>query len=101
MTRSTQPERAATGAPIRIIGITKKYSATTVLDGIDLDIRAGEFLTLLGASGSGKSTLLNILAGFIRPDAGRIEVDGVDISRLLRTSEGSGWCFSITRSSRT
>ena len=50
--------------------------------GVDLDIQQGEFFTLLGASGSGKTTLLRMIAGFERPDAGRIELGGRDVTSL-------------------
>src|SRR5205823_15050184 len=49
--------------------------------GLDLDIATGEFFTLLGPSGSGKTTTLRVIAGFERPDAGRVELAGVDVTR--------------------
>lgn len=58
--------------PISISGLTKKYGQLHALDSVDLEIRSGEFLTLLGPSGSGKTTLLMAIAGFNRPDAGSI-----------------------------
>ena len=48
------------------------------MDGVDLEIEHGEFFTLLGPSGSGKTTTLRLIAGFERPDAGRVELDGAD-----------------------
>jgi putative ABC transport system ATP-binding protein len=57
----------------------------TPLDGADLDIQQGEFVSLMGASGSGKSTLLNLLAGVDRATSGSIVVAGTDITRLSRT----------------
>jgi len=54
----------------------------TVLDGIDLRVPEGEFLALMGPSGSGKTTLLNLIAGIDRPTAGRVVIDGTDISTL-------------------
>ena len=53
-----------------------------VLDGLSLDVAAGEFLAVLGASGSGKSTLLNLLSGIDSPDSGSIRIDGSDITPL-------------------
>ena len=58
--------------PNSIEKITKKYGSTYALDHVDLEIRSGEFLTLLGPSGSGKTTLLTVLAGFTRPDGGSV-----------------------------
>jgi putative spermidine/putrescine transport system ATP-binding protein len=58
--------------PITIRGVTKAYGRTKALDAVDLDIKEGEFLTLLGPSGSGKTTLLMVLAGFTRPDCGSV-----------------------------
>jgi len=55
-----------------------------VLDGLDLDVARGDFLALMGPSGSGKSTILNLLGGLDRPDAGTVEVDGVDLNALSR-----------------
>lgn len=60
------------GLPITIRQITKTYGEVFALDHVDLDIRSGEFLTLLGPSGSGKTTLLMVLAGFTRPDHGSL-----------------------------
>lgn len=58
--------------PIHISSLTKKYGDLYALDSVDLEIRSGEFLTLLGPSGSGKTTLLMAIAGFNRPDSGSI-----------------------------
>ena len=68
--------------PITIRGLRRRYGAMVALDGIDLDVAQGEFLTLLGPSGSGKTTLLMILAGFTRPDAGSIRFGD---SEMVRT----------------
>ncbi len=62
----------STALPIHIRGLTKRYGQLHALDSVDLEIRSGEFLTLLGPSGSGKTTLLMAIAGFNRPDAGSI-----------------------------
>jgi putrescine transport system ATP-binding protein len=63
-------------------GVTKRFGATTALDGLCLGIGAGEFFALLGGSGSGKSTLLRVIAGFEAPDAGQVTLQGRDITRL-------------------
>ena len=58
--------------PLTIRGVRKSYGKVRALDGVNLNVRAGEFMTLLGPSGSGKTTLLMVLAGFIRPDCGEV-----------------------------
>ena len=66
---------------VRLAGIRKTYGAVVAVDDLDLDIKAGEFFTLLGPSGSGKTTTLRLIAGFERPDRGRIELGGVDVTK--------------------
>jgi putative spermidine/putrescine transport system ATP-binding protein len=61
---------------LRIQGLRKTYGSVVALAGADVDIRAGEFLTLLGPSGSGKSTMLMLIAGLIQPDDGAMWIDG-------------------------
>jgi len=68
----TASPQQPTALPIHIQSLTKKYGKFFALDAVDLDIKSGEFLTLLGPSGSGKTTLLMAIAGFNRPDAGSI-----------------------------
>lgn len=67
-----QSPPTATALPIHIQGLTKRYGSMYALDTVDLEVKSGEFLTLLGPSGSGKTTLLMAIAGFNRPDAGSI-----------------------------
>jgi putative spermidine/putrescine transport system ATP-binding protein len=67
---------------VRLEGVRKSYGDVAAVDGVDLEIRAGEFFTLLGPSGSGKTTTLRLIAGFERPDAGLIELGGRDVSGL-------------------
>jgi putative spermidine/putrescine transport system ATP-binding protein len=67
---------------VRLVGARKVYGDVVAVDGIDLDIRADEFFTLLGPSGSGKTTCLRMIAGFERPDAGRVELGGRDVTNL-------------------
>jgi putative spermidine/putrescine transport system ATP-binding protein len=75
------PTTASSGVPdIRLTGLTKRFGGFTAVDGIDLDVAPGEFFTLLGPSGSGKTTTLRLIAGFERPDEGRIELGGRDVS---------------------
>src|SRR5450759_53414 len=73
--------------------IALAYGKTQVLRDIDLVIEPGEFFALLGPSGSGKSTLLRVLAGFARPQAGRVLVDGADISGVPPWQRDIGMVF--------
>ena len=65
---------------VRIEGATKRFGAVAAVDNVDLDIARGELFALLGGSGCGKSTLLRLLAGLETPDAGRIVIDGHDMT---------------------
>jgi putative spermidine/putrescine transport system ATP-binding protein len=66
--------------PIRVEAVRKTYGPFVALDEVGIDVASGEFLTLLGPSGSGKTTLLMVLAGFIRPDAGRVFFGGEEVT---------------------
>jgi putrescine transport system ATP-binding protein len=78
------PQGAAFEVPLlRFDAVVKKFGAVRAVDGLSLDIRAGEFFALLGPSGCGKTTLLRMLAGFETPDEGRILLDGDDIAQVL------------------
>jgi putrescine transport system ATP-binding protein len=77
------PEAAVEMPLLRIEGVAKNFGSFRAVNGVSLDIRAGEFFALLGPSGCGKTTLLRMLAGFETPDAGRILLDGRDIARVL------------------
>ncbi|MFT4035859.1 MAG: ABC transporter ATP-binding protein, partial [Patulibacter sp.] len=74
------PDGAGHDLAVRLIGVTKRFGDHTVLDGIDLDVRAGEFLSILGPSGGGKTTAMRIIGGFEQPTSGRVEVAGVDVA---------------------
>ena len=69
-------------AIIEIRNLAKSFGSVRAVDDVDLDIHAGEFLTLLGPSGSGKTTVLRMIAGFETPDSGSITLNGVDITDL-------------------
>lgn len=69
---------------IRLRGLSKTFGPKQVLDGVDLDIRAGHGMVILGGSGSGKSVTIKCILGLIEPDAGSIEIDGQDILKLPR-----------------
>jgi branched-chain amino acid transport system ATP-binding protein len=68
-------------ALLRIEGLHVRYGAIHALRGVDLEVRAGEIVTLIGSNGAGKSTLLRAVSGLLRPSAGRIRLEGVDITR--------------------
>jgi putative spermidine/putrescine transport system ATP-binding protein len=76
------PDGAEAPPDISVRGLTKRYGDVVAVDGVDLDIPAGEFFTMLGPSGSGKTTTLRMIAGFEMPDEGSIELAGEDVSRL-------------------
>ncbi len=72
---------------LRLVDLHKTFFPGTVnervaLDGVSLDLAAGEFVTIIGSNGAGKSTLLNHVSGMLRPDAGKVLIDGRDVTRL-------------------
>ena len=67
---------------LRLAGVRKAYGDAVAVERVDVEVRRGEFFTLLGPSGSGKTTTLRLVAGFERPDAGQIVLDGVDVARV-------------------
>ena len=64
---------------VELINVTKKYGDVLAVNGINLQIKAGEFLSLLGPSGCGKTTTLRMLAGFEQPDEGFIRINGLEV----------------------
>ncbi|MGH6763697.1 MAG: ABC transporter ATP-binding protein [Phyllobacterium sp.] len=78
---------------VKVDGVNVGYGATRVLDSLDLSIRKGEFVALLGSSGCGKTTLLRSIAGFNQPSTGAIWVDGRDVTRLPPDKRGMALVF--------
>jgi putative spermidine/putrescine transport system ATP-binding protein len=76
------PSPTAGAATLELDGLVKRYGETVALDGISLRVEPGEFVSLLGPSGSGKTTTLNLIAGFAKPTAGDILMDGRPIAEL-------------------
>lgn len=72
---------------IRVRGLKKSFGDKVVLDGIDLELYAGESLVIIGGSGTGKSVLIKCLLGLIQPDAGSIQIDGQEIVGLSYTAQ--------------
>ena len=69
---------------VRLENLSKRFSKDrpAIFEGVDLELRRGEYLAIMGESGVGKSTLLNLLAGLDAPDSGRVVLEGVDLSTL-------------------
>jgi putative spermidine/putrescine transport system ATP-binding protein len=86
MATDTTDTRAATGPDdgaafdVRLEGVVKRFGDVTAVAGVDLDVRRGEFFSMLGPSGSGKTTCLRMIAGFEMPSAGRVYLGHVDVT---------------------
>jgi len=89
------PTRPAAGERPALVlrALTKHFGSAVAVDGIDLDVRPGEFLPLLGPSGSGKTTTLRMVAGFMAPTSGSIEIDGSDMTRVPPHRRDVGMVF--------
>ncbi|MBX3529613.1 MAG: ABC transporter ATP-binding protein [Rhizobiaceae bacterium] len=83
----------ATGAPVAIRGLEKRYGAVVAVHQVDLEVKAGEFVALLGPSGSGKTTILMTIAGFETPTAGSIGIGGRDVTVLPPNRRNIGMVF--------
>ncbi|MFJ1654304.1 ABC transporter ATP-binding protein [Streptomyces sp. NPDC088337] len=70
------------GVAVRLQGLRRTFGETAAVAGVDLEIRDGEFFSMLGPSGSGKTTVLRLIAGFESPDAGRVELAGQEVTGL-------------------
>ncbi len=69
---------------IRLRGVKKRFGAKVVLDGVDFDVAPSESLVIIGGSGTGKSVTLKCILGLLEPDAGSIEIDGQDVTRIAQ-----------------
>ncbi len=95
VTRRRERERSDDTA-LRLAGVTRRFGGITAVHEVDLDIRAGEIVGIIGANGAGKTTLFDIISGFTSLDTGRIELCGHDISQLSphkRAAVGLGRSF--------
>jgi len=85
---------------LRLTGVCKRFGAVTVADAVDLDVARGEALGIIGANGAGKSSLFNLVTGVLKPDAGKIELNGRDVTSVAvreRCLAGIGRSFQIPR----
>jgi putative spermidine/putrescine transport system ATP-binding protein len=80
-------------AYLELQGLRRQFGTVVALDGIDVSLDAGEFLSLLGPSGCGKTTALRIVAGFDRPDGGSVVIDGKDLTRVSPSRRDMGMVF--------
>ncbi|WP_029416535.1 ABC transporter ATP-binding protein [Brevundimonas bacteroides] len=80
-------------ADVALRGINKSFGATRVLNGVDLNVAAGEFVVFVGPSGCGKSTLLRVIAGLEEPDAGEVAIAGRTVNALSPSDRGIAMVF--------
>lgn len=80
-------------APLTLTSLTAHYGSAKVLDNLSLDVRAGELVSLLGASGCGKTTTLRLIAGFLTPTSGTIQLGNTDLGRLPAHRRDIGFVF--------
>ena len=93
LTNPASAEGRRRGAGVVLRSLTKRYGPVRAVHDVTLDVRAGEFLTLLGPSGSGKTTTLMMVAGFVFPDEGEIEIEGRSVTFLDANRRGLGMVF--------
>lgn len=82
-----------TDCTFRLEGVSRRYGAVTALDGINFEAGKNEYISLLGPSGSGKTSLLRVIAGFEKPDSGRVWFQGRDITDVAAHERGIGFVF--------
>src|SRR5207245_9803208 len=80
--KANGPRRPGRAAYLDLIDVAQWFREAPVMEGLDLQVRAGEFVSLLGPSGCGKTTLLRIVAGLLAADRGRVRLDGADLTRV-------------------
>ncbi|WP_246798374.1 ABC transporter ATP-binding protein [Rhizobium leguminosarum] len=91
--KASNGDVAANSLPITIRSVNKSYSVVVALKDINIDIKSGEFMTLLGPSGSGKTTLLMVLAGFARPESGSVKFGDEEVIAKAPHERGIGMMF--------
>jgi ABC-2 type transport system ATP-binding protein len=74
---------------IRVAGLVKRFGSFTAVDGVDLDVEPGEIHGFLGPNGAGKTTTIRIIAGLLRPTAGRVTIAGHDLEREPEAAKGA------------
>ncbi|RDU96923.1 ABC transporter ATP-binding protein [Trinickia dinghuensis] len=89
-----------TATALKVEGVARRFGATRILNGVDLSVASGERHAVIGPNGAGKSTLFNVIGGALRPDAGKVWLEGADVTgrsahRLARA--GLGRSFQTTR----
>lgn len=85
---------------LAVEGVRKRFGGLVALDAVSMTVRQGEICGLIGPNGSGKSTLFNVVSGLVRPDAGRVLIDGADCTRAVPPAiarRGVGRAFQIVR----
>ena len=96
MSPTAHPEPGARPAPdplLRLEGVEKRFGPVVALDGVDLDVRPGEFFCLLGASAAGKTTTLRAICGLEAPEAGRVVFDGEEVAGVPPPERGIAMVF--------
>src|SRR4051812_32586335 len=91
--RRDDTRRPSAMASIELSGVSRAFGEVKAVTDLNLQVADGEFVVLLGPSGAGKTTTLRLIAGLERPDAGRIRMDGIDITDSLPASRDCAFAF--------